>query len=146
MRAIQHWPWLLGLAAASTLVAAITAGGATPAQQKPDQATMDAGKKLYEKDCNVCHQSTGKGIPNAFPPLAGDANLADTALVVKTIRQGRSGPVQISGKTYNQTMTPVGAAYSAAQIASVATYVRNSWGNQFGPVTPEEAEKLLPKK
>ncbi|MBP7651385.1 MAG: cytochrome c, partial [Phenylobacterium sp.] len=29
------------------------------------------GKELYLDNCAACHQPTGKGIPGAFPALAG---------------------------------------------------------------------------
>ena len=29
----------------------------------------EAGKKVYDQYCLVCHQVDGKGVPNAFPPL-----------------------------------------------------------------------------
>lgn len=35
-------------------------------------------------------------------------------------------------------MPPFGGRLSDAEIASVGTYIRNSWGNEFGPITPEK--------
>ena len=29
------------------------------------------GEKLFMANCAACHQATGKGLPGAFPPLAG---------------------------------------------------------------------------
>ena len=35
-------------------------------------------------------------------------------------------------------MPPFGNRLSDEQIAAVAQYIRNSWGNDFGPVTPKD--------
>ena len=35
-------------------------------------------------------------------------------------------------------MTAFGEHLDDAQIAAIATFVRNSWGNDYGPVTPDE--------
>jgi mono/diheme cytochrome c family protein len=127
-------PLVLG-AAGTSLAWTDPAGGS--------QAAMEAGKKLYEKDCAACHQQNGKGVPGVFPPLAGNPNLKDAKLVVTTIKKGRAAGLTVEGKRFDQPMPPIGAAYTPAQVAEVATYVRGSWGNRFGPVTAEEAEKAL---
>ena len=37
----------------------------------PSHAAAD-GKAIYQKNCAACHMATGKGIPGAFPALAGN--------------------------------------------------------------------------
>lgn len=113
------------------------------AADSPAPATMTAGGKLFVKHCAACHQVSGKGIPGAFPPLAGNANLKDTKLVVGTIHDGKTGPITINGKKFNSTMPPIGAGFTPGQTAAVATFVRNSWGNSFGAVSVSEAQTLL---
>jgi mono/diheme cytochrome c family protein len=76
--------------------------------------------------------------------LAGNANLKDLGLVVKTVLSGKTGHVAIEGKSFDSTMPPIGAGFSAKEIAEVATYIRNSWHNAFGGVTVQEVEKHLP--
>ena len=34
-------------------------------------AQVAEGKKVFEVTCMACHQADGKGLPGAFPPLAG---------------------------------------------------------------------------
>ena len=80
--------------------------------------------------CFACHQPDGKGLPGAFPPLAGsDYMLADRDRAVRTILKGLSGPVTVNGVTLNSVMPPQEAVLTDAQIADVLTYVFNSWGN-----------------
>ena len=35
-------------------------------------------------------------------------------------------------------MPPFGGELSDVEIASVGTYIRNNWGNQFGAISPEK--------
>ncbi len=39
-------------------------------------------------------------------------------------------------------MTPFGGMLNDEQVASVLTYVRNSFGNEASPVTPEQVEAV----
>ncbi len=106
---------------------------------KPVAGTqLDMGKQVYMKTCFVCHQPNGQGIPNQIPPLAGsDFLMRDKTEVIRTVIQGRSGEVTVSGKKYNGIMIPQGNL-SDEQIADVLTFVRSNWGNTGGVVTPEE--------
>ena len=42
-------------------------GGSTPGIK----VVPVKGEKLFVANCAACHQATGLGVPNAFPPLAG---------------------------------------------------------------------------
>jgi len=103
-----------------------------------------AGEKTYTHYCTSCHQANGKGVDHAFPPLAGNSNLADLGLVVAAVRTGKSGHIDVEGRSFNSTMPPIGAGFSAKEIAGVATYIRNSWGNAFGGVTVKQVQAHLP--
>lgn len=37
----------------------------------PGYAKADQGAELFAANCAACHQADGKGLPGAFPPLAG---------------------------------------------------------------------------
>ncbi|WUR12619.1 cytochrome c [[Empedobacter] haloabium] len=50
---------------AATLAFAVFAMSATAAEAD--------GKAVFQKSCAACHQASGKGIPGAFPALAGNA-------------------------------------------------------------------------
>jgi cytochrome c oxidase subunit 2 len=49
----------------------------------------------------------------------------------------------VNGTSYNGAMPPIGASWSDEQIAAVATYVRNTWGNKFGGVSPTQVKSVL---
>ena len=108
-----------------------------------NQALYEEGKHTFATYCASCHQANGKGVDDSFPPLAGNANLKDLGLVVKTVRTGKQGHVVIEGKSFNSAMPPIGAGLTPKQVAEIATYIRNSWGNDFGGVTVEQVQQHL---
>ncbi|BBL83403.1 hypothetical protein TthAA229_21520 (plasmid) [Thermus thermophilus] len=55
------------------------------------------GKALYGTHCASCHGAEGQGIPGAIPPLAGNPRVQDEAYVVKAVREGLSGPLEVGG-------------------------------------------------
>ncbi len=119
--------------------AAAGAGGA-PAKDGPtDQAALMAnGEKVYAQVCQACHGQDGKGVPGAFPPLAGSGSFyGDPKNHASIIVKGLSGPITVQGTAFNGVMPPQGSL-SDYEIASVATYERNSWGNADGVVLPAD--------
>ena len=90
---------LLGFAFIAASAAARSTGGAVAGAAGPD------GKTIYLARCAGCHQATGLG-GGPFPPLAGnsDVTAADTAALLGTVLNGRSGPIQVSGRTYGGAM------------------------------------------
>ena len=51
---------------------------------------MELGRKVYEKQCAVCHGAEGKGYPPALPPLAGNQSIT-MASPVNSIRMVLNG-------------------------------------------------------
>lgn len=93
------------------------------------------GKVVYDKVCVACHQPTGQGIPNAFPPLAKSDYLnKDVNRAIKGVVKGLSGPITVNGKKFSGAMPA--QALSDQQIADALTYVYASWGNNKTVVTP----------
>lgn len=98
-----------------------------------------SGAELFATKCSTCHQSAGQG-SEVYPPLAGNPTVtaADPSAMIAVIVNGRSGPLTVNGKTYNNQMPTWKGQLSNADIASVATYVRSAWGNNASPVTEQE--------
>lgn len=95
------------------------------------------GERVYSQNCAACHQPTGTGIPGAFPPLAGSDYLAaDKMRAIGVVINGLQGEVTVNGTVYNSVMP--GVMINDQQVAAVLTYVMNSWGNNFGEVSPME--------
>ena len=101
-----------GLLAASAVTA--TAYAATP-------------QSLFNDNCSACHQTSGKGVKGAFPALAGDPFVqGDPAPLIATVLAGRAG------------MPSFKDDLNDADLASLLTYVRTSWGNKGKPLTPAD--------
>ncbi len=113
---------------------------AIPAKPLNKEEKIVQGKGIYASTCQACHQADGKGIEKAFPPLASsDYFSSNPALISKTIIHGLSGKVKVNGKEYDGVMPK--QTLSDAQIASVATYVLNSFGNKGGEVMITDVSK-----
>ena len=106
---------------------------------------MQFGKDKYMATCVACHQADGKGIENAFPPLANADYLnADVNRAIDIVLHGKTGEITVNGKKYNSVMTA--QALSDEEVANVLTYVYNSWGNNKTDVTPEMVAAVRNKK
>ncbi len=100
------------------------------------QERIDLGRNLYARSCIACHQLDGSGLANAFPPLAKSDYLnANTDRAIDIILNGLSGEITVNGQQYNSAMPA--QVLDDDQVASVLTYVYNSWDNNSTLVTPE---------
>jgi len=90
------------------------------------------GKTVYEKNCAVCHQVSGAGLPPAFPALTGSkiANAPIFGADGKYLKDSHLDRV-LSGV---RVMPSWKAVLNDTEIASVITYERNALGNSVGDV------------
>lgn len=110
------------------------AAAAEPVQEISLAAKLERGKQIYSQTCLACHQTTGAGIPNAFPPLANSDYLnADIHRAIDVVKFGLSGKIEVNGNVYNSAMPKQNL--SDEEIANVLTYVYNNWGNNKSEVT-----------
>ncbi|MEI6533933.1 MAG: cytochrome c [Verrucomicrobiaceae bacterium] len=110
-------------------------------QLDPMQLAMKKGANVFN-NCQGCHQATGVGQPGLIPPLAGSEWITGgTERTARIVLRGLMGPVTVKGASYNNVM-PTQGQLSDAELASVLTYVRNSWGNQGTMVTKEMISKV----
>ncbi|MEI2414581.1 cytochrome c [Orrella sp. JC864] len=116
---------------------------ARPRGPAPLAGVMEQGARLYTQYCAQCHQDDGRGVAQAWPPLAG--NLTVTAAEpVNAIRLVLSGGFAPSTALQPQPhgMPPFAHVLTDADIAAVVTYIRNSWGNQAGAVTLPQVRRV----
>ncbi|MGQ4277093.1 cytochrome D1 domain-containing protein [Pseudidiomarina sp. E22-M8] len=105
----------------------------------------ESGKEAYAKHCQACHQLTGTGLPGAFPPLADNPNVNNNPeYVIATILQGKSGPLEVNGKTYNAVMPPM-QHLSDDTVAAITNYVLSSWDNSGTEVDDDDVEAVRAK-
>ena len=101
-------------------------------------AELEAGKKVYDTYCIACHMANGKGAPGMNPPLVDtDWVTGDKERLIDVILNGMSEPTEINGEIYQNAMASH-AFLNDQQIADVLTFIRNHWGNEAAPVSPEE--------
>lgn len=127
------------------LIAVCLTASATAQEKnnKTDPGILTRGAAVYARTCQICHQPTGKGIPNVFPPLDGsDWVSADPSLAIKIILKGLQGPIKVNGQNFGSMMPPVMPAPGDQEIADVLSYIRVSWGNDLPAVTAGEVEKV----
>ncbi len=106
---------------------------------KDKAARVKAGENVFVNNCAACHQPDGKGVPDAFPPLAKSGYLnADRIRAIKIVTGGLTGKLTVNGANFDGVMP----AWDLADedIANVLTYVYNSWGNSGADVLPADVK------
>ncbi|WP_091740903.1 c-type cytochrome [Phenylobacterium immobile] len=104
------------LIAAALAVALPSAGWAAP-----------SGLQLFGDNCAACHMRTGVGIPGAFPALKASKFVnGDPKAVSQTVLNGRGG------------MPAFKTSLNDADMATVLTFIRSSWGNKGAAITPAQ--------
>jgi predicted lipoprotein with Yx(FWY)xxD motif/mono/diheme cytochrome c family protein len=124
--------------------ASSTASGGAPSEEASMEEAMagsnlsgaeaelfSLGEEVYtttaSPSCATCHGDQGEG--GAGMALAGSDKLDSLELIFGQIING------------GHTMPAFGSQLSDRQVAAVATYIRNAWGNDFGAVTPDQASE-----
>ena len=106
------------------------------------------GEAIYKELCYACHGADGKGMKmegapkgvTLAPPFAGSETLLghpDAPILV--VLHGLTGPVK--GKKYEAQMVPM-ASQDDQWIASVLTFIRNSFGNRAPGITPRQVRTV----
>jgi cytochrome c oxidase subunit 2 len=104
---------------------------------------MAKGEEIYGRVCVACHQVGGKGLPGAFPALAG-SRIVNGLLLDKNGRLIKDGHLDrvMNGKP-GTAMQAFKNTLSDAEIASIVTYERNSFGNRMGDAVQPSQVKAL---
>jgi mono/diheme cytochrome c family protein len=111
---------------------------AAPADQ------IDLGQRVYKQHCADCHGPQGQGAPGAYPPLAGNRAvlMASPVNAVQAIVSGGFAPAT-AGHPQPYGMPPFRTLLTPVEIAAVASFVRQSWGNRAGAVSPLLVQRVL---
>jgi mono/diheme cytochrome c family protein len=125
---------LLALVAVVLVAPRINAQG-TPVASTPsavEPGILEEGEAIVSSICLACHQPGAKGIEGVYPALANSAfvTLDDPTIVISTVLNGRGGMPRFAGN------------FSDDQVAAILTYLRQSFGNNASPVTPEQVAEV----
>jgi len=104
---------------------------------------MVEGQQLYNQYCSNCHQPNGEGLAKLYPPLKNSDYLKqNTDKAICSMKNGLNGEIVVNGVTYNQMMPGV-PTLTELEIAEIATYIYNSWGNDKGMITIKQVQESL---
>lgn len=114
------------------------------------QANPTAGQKMYSIYCSACHQSNGKGVEGRYPTLHGTKWVnGDKKRLITLLLNGWDEPITVKGETYENNLMPAHNFLSDQEVADVATYIRQNFGNSSPPVEPKDVKdvrRFLPDK
>jgi cytochrome c oxidase subunit II len=97
-------------------------------------ALVARGEKVYQANCQACHQASGKGA-GPIKALDGSAIVTgDPATQIAILLNGAANGAMPAWKQLSDT-----------EIAAVITYTKNSWSNQTGKLV-QPAEILAARK
>ncbi len=128
------------------LITLLAVCGLAAAQDDAKAKLMETGKTMFAT-CMACHGPDGTGLP------VGEKKMAPT-LAASPIATGKPevfAGVILKGiaketQDYLGVMAPLEASFASDDmLAAVMTYVRNSFGNDAGIVTPEQAKEYRAK-
>jgi mono/diheme cytochrome c family protein len=115
----------------------------------PVSPPQELGRRIYEINCQVCHQANGLGIYGQFPPLAGSEWVAASSpnRIIRIVLNGATGPIEVAGGQFNNTMVHWRDTLNDDEISAVLTFVRGNkdWDNHAPPVKPEDVKAIRDK-
>lgn len=139
----QHWHDADLKAVAVYLKDGKTSPAKAPAALAADDRRMVAGKAIYFDRCSACHNSAGTGEANIFPRLADNPLIRApnaTSLINVVLAGSRAGATD--SRPTAPAMPSFAWNLDDDQVASVLTYIRNSWGNAAQPVEASDVKAL----
>jgi len=116
------------------------------AGERPDAAVLRRGEAVFSDACTGCHREEGRGQARLFPPLRGNAVVQqnDPTGVLHIILAGdRTAPT--GSRPTPLSMPSFAWKLTDQQIADVASYVRNGWGNRAPAVSAQQVAELRGK-
>lgn len=104
---------------------------------------MELGRKIYAKQCSMCHGEEGKGHAPQFPPLASNQSITMSSPVnsIRMVLNGGYAPgTKRNPKPHG--MPPFSHILNDDEVAAVVTYIRVAWENSGTPVTAANVSEL----
>jgi mono/diheme cytochrome c family protein len=126
--------------AGSAAVGSPAAGGDAGSEVK-ELTPAEKGKLVFAQACVSCHQASGMGLPGQFPSLVKASNVTGgSKRLVAILLKGLQGPLKTESGQYNGAMPAQEATMTSKNMAALLTYVRQDWGNQASPISPEQVD------
>lgn len=110
----------------------------------PTALTMGRGRTVYNLHCGTCHLPTGEGDPLMAPRLNSGSLVVQSenpASMINAILYSPKTPGPPLLPKWRHPMEEFQYLLDDNEIAAVATFVRNSWENSAGSVTPAQVAR-----
>ncbi len=119
------------------------AGLEPPAAIAATEPRMQTGEAIYVDTCGACHGRSGMGVQGLFPRLANNPAVQqdDPTTLIHVILTGTRGAATDAAPT-GPAMPALGWRLSDGQLASVVSYIRNSWGNAAPAISAGDVARL----
>jgi mono/diheme cytochrome c family protein len=104
---------------------------------------MVTGQAIYKDNCAGCHTDAGSGTPGLFARLAESHAVQsdDPTTLIRVVLAGTHGAGTAHAPT-SPAMPSFDWRLDDAQVASVLTYIRNSWGNAAAVVSADQVRAM----
>lgn len=115
-----------------------------PGAEAPDPQLMGRGRSVYNLHCGTCHLPAGEGDPEMAPRLNAGSLVVQSpnpASMINAILYGPETPGHPLPPRWREPMEEFQYLLDDEEISAVATYIRNSWDNSAGAVTPEQVAR-----
>lgn len=124
------------LAAMATYLKAQPGQTATDKPVPVNDPMMVAGAAIYDDLCSACHKGDGTGVSYLIPNLAASTSVAsrEPTTILRVVLRGAPS-VATDDEPTGPAMPGFGRDLNDAEVAAVATYVRNSWGHAASAVS-----------
>ena len=140
------------LKAISAYLKTLAPSAHSPSSFNPDPATAKAlwqgvnatrGAELYIDNCASCHRSDGQGYTQVFPRIADNSTVlaGDPSSVIRLILDGSQLPATRTAPS-ELAMPGFGWRLSDDDVAQLASFVRQSWGNQAPAVQAAQVRAI----
>lgn len=128
--------------AMATYIKSLPAAPDSPPMELTD-AEREAAEALYDKHCEECHASSGRGGFMKAPPVAGSAIVQgrDPSSLINIILYGARPAKELNPPGAWENMRAFAERMTDEEIAAVANYVRSSWNNQGSKITAQDVAK-----
>ena len=114
------------------------------ADRAPTALLMGRGRTVYNLHCGTCHLPTGEGDPKMAPKLNAGSLVVQSenpASMINAILFSPTTPGPPLLPKWRHPMEEFRYLLDDNEVAAVATFVRNSWRNSAGIVTPEQVSR-----
>lgn len=131
------------LAAIATYLKSLPSANVEQKAEMPPDKTMRLGERIFGNACAECHTQNGHETNAPFASLYGNSAVQapNPASVIHVILSGTHA-MKNNPLPTGQAMPAFAAKLNDNQIANVATYIRNAWGNAAAPVSASDVSEI----